>query len=50
MGWLAMASCAPLIGCAWNPPLAVVLTLWLIAGAGGAFQIAAAPTFVAARP
>ncbi|HTU08068.1 MAG TPA: MFS transporter, partial [Trebonia sp.] len=48
MGWLAMASCAPLVGCAWNPPLAVVLILWFLAGAGGAFQLAAAPTFVAA--
>ena len=48
MGWLAMASCAPLVGCAWNPPLAVVLILWLIAGAGGAFQLAAAPAFVTA--
>ena len=48
MGWLAMASCAPLVGCAWSPPLPVVLILWLIAGAGGAFQIAAAPAFVAA--
>ena len=48
IGWLAMASCAPLVGCAWNPPLPVVLTLWLIAGAGGAFQLAAAPAFVAA--
>jgi MFS family permease len=48
MGWLAMASCAPLVGCAWNPPLAVVLVLWIIAGAGGAYQLAAAPAFVAA--
>jgi hypothetical protein len=48
MAWLTMASCAPLVGCAWNPPLAVVLILWLLAGAGGAYQLAAAPTFVAA--
>jgi len=48
MGWLAMASCAPLVGCVWNPPLAVVLALWVVAGAGGAFQLAAAPAFVAA--
>jgi MFS family permease len=48
MGWLAMASCAPLVGCAWSPPLPVVLILWLIAGAGGAFQLVAAPAFVAA--
>jgi MFS family permease len=46
MGWLAMAACAPLIGCAWNPPLWVVLTLLVIAGLGGAFQMAAVPAFV----
>jgi hypothetical protein len=32
MGWLAVLSCAPLIGCAWNPPLwgraAAVGQLW----------------------
>jgi hypothetical protein len=48
MGWLAMGSCAPLIGCVWNPPLSVVLMLWLLAGIGGAFQLAAAPAFVSA--
>lgn len=46
MGWLAMGACAPLIGCAWNPPLWVVLTLLTIAGLGGAFQMAAVPAFV----
>jgi MFS family permease len=48
MGWLAMGSCAPLVGCAWDPPLPVVLFLWLVAGVGGAFQLAAAPAFVSA--
>jgi MFS family permease len=48
MGWLAMLSCAPLIGSAWNPPLAVVLPLWALAGAGSAFQLAAAAAFVQA--
>lgn len=46
MGWLAMGACAPLIGCAWNPPLWVVLALLSIAGVGGAFQMAAVPAFV----
>lgn len=46
MGWLAMLSCAPLIACAWNPPLWVVLMFWSIAGVGGAFQLAAVPAFV----
>ncbi len=48
LGWLAMGSCAPLVGCVWNPPLWVVLMLWVLAGIGGAFQLAAAPAFVAA--
>jgi MFS family permease len=48
MGWMAMLSCAPLIASAWNPPLAVVLPMWAIAGAGGAFQLAAAAAFVQA--
>jgi MFS family permease len=46
MGWLAMLSCAPLIASAWNPPLAVVLPLWALAGAGSAYQLAAAAAFV----
>jgi MFS family permease len=48
MGWLAMLSCAPLIGSAWNPPLWAVLLLWALAGAGGAYQLAAAAAFVQA--
>ncbi len=51
MGWLAVLSCAPLIGSAWGPPLWVVLPLWALAGAGGAYQLAAAAAFVQAlRP
>jgi MFS family permease len=51
MGWLAVLSCAPLIGSAWNPPLWAVLALWTLAGAGGAYQLAAAAAFVQAlRP
>jgi MFS family permease len=46
MGWLAMASCAPLIGSAFSPSLWVVLALWAVAGAGGAYQLAAAAAFV----
>ena len=34
MGWLAILSCAPLIGSAWNPPLWAVLLLWAVAGRG----------------
>lgn len=46
MGWLAMLSCAPLVACAWNPPLWAVLVFWGLAGIGGAFQLAAVPAFV----
>jgi MFS family permease len=48
MGWLAILSCTPLIGCAWRPPLWAVLLLWAISGAGGAYQLAAAAAFVQA--
>jgi Major Facilitator Superfamily len=48
MGWLAVLSCAPLTGSAWSPPLWAVLALWTLAGAGGAYQLAAAAVFVQA--
>ncbi len=48
IGWLAILSCLPLVGCACNPPLWVVLALWTPAGAGGAYQLAAAATFAQA--
>jgi len=48
MGWMAMLSCAPLIASAWNPPLSVILPMWALAGAGGAYQLAAAAAFVQA--
>ncbi|MEV6981565.1 MFS transporter [Sphaerisporangium sp. NPDC051017] len=50
MGWMAMLSCAPLIGCALRPPLAVVLALWVLAGMGGAYQLAANAAFVQCVP
>ena len=51
MGWLAVLSCIPLIGSAWNPPLWSVLLLWALAGVGGAYQLAAAVAFAQAlRP
>ncbi|MET8158915.1 MFS transporter [Sphaerisporangium sp. NPDC005289] len=50
MGWMAMLSCAPLIGCATRPPLAVVLVLWMLAGLGGAYQLAANAAFVQCVP
>jgi MFS family permease len=48
MGWLAALSFAPLLGSAWSPPLWAVLALWTLAGAGGAYQLAAAAAFVQA--
>ena len=48
MGWLAMLSCAPLIASVWNPPLWVVLAALVLAGAGSAYQLAAAAAFVQA--
>ena len=50
MGWLAMLACAPLIFCQVRPPLLVVMLLWAVAGAGGAYQLAAAAAFVRALP
>lgn len=41
-------SCVPLIGSAADPPLWCVLLLWTLAGAGGAYQLAAAAAFVQA--
>jgi MFS family permease len=48
MGWLAMLSCAPLAVSLLHPPLWLVLVLWGLAGAGGAYQVAAAAAFVRA--
>jgi predicted MFS family arabinose efflux permease len=48
MGWLAVLSCLPLIGSAWGPPLWAVLLLWAVAGAGAAYQLAAAAAFMQA--
>ncbi|WP_250563385.1 MFS transporter [Sphaerisporangium fuscum] len=50
MGWMAMLSCAPLVGCALRPPLAVVLGLWVLAGVGQAYQLAANAAFVQCVP
>lgn len=50
MGWLAMLSCAPLVFCQVHPPVPVVAALWAVAGAGGAYQLAAAAAFVQALP
>jgi MFS family permease len=50
MGWMAMLSCAPLIGSGLRPPLWAVVVLWALSGVGSAYQIAANAAFVAAVP
>ncbi|MEV5411356.1 MFS transporter [Thermopolyspora sp. NPDC052614] len=50
MGWMAMLSCAPLALCALRPPLFAVLVLWVAAGIGGAYQLAANAAFVQCVP
>lgn len=50
MGGMAMLTCAPLILCAMEPPLAVVLFLWFVSGIGGAYQLAANAAFVQCVP
>jgi MFS family permease len=50
MGWMAMLSCAPLIGSLLGPPMWVVVALWVLSGAGSAYQLGANAAFVAAVP
>ncbi|MBO0803284.1 MAG: MFS transporter [Nocardiopsaceae bacterium] len=45
MGWLAIMSCAPLVASICDPPLWAVLSLWVLAGVGGSFQVIAIPAF-----
>jgi hypothetical protein len=45
-----MLSCAPLIFSLAHPPLPVLILLWVLAGAGGAYQLVAAAAFVTALP
>lgn len=50
IGGLAILSCAPLVVSLLRPPLPVLLLLLMLAGAGGAYQLAAARAFVASLP
>jgi MFS family permease len=50
IGVLAMLSCAPLVVSLARPPASLLVPLLVLAGAGGAYQIAAARAFVAAVP
>lgn len=46
MGWLAIGSCLPLIGCALHPGLWVTVGLWLVSGLCSSYQLAANASFV----
>lgn len=50
MGWMAMLSLAPLIGCAIEPPLVIVVALWFVCGVGSSYQLAANAAFVLTVP
>ncbi len=50
IGWLAMLSCAPLIVSLLEPPLWLLVPLWGLAGAGGAYQLAVARAFLRMLP
>jgi MFS family permease len=50
IGWLAVLSCMPLICSLLRPPLWLVVPLWVLAGAAGAYQLTAAAAFVQALP
>lgn len=50
MGPLALLSCAPLVGSAFQPALVVTLLLWTISGFGSSYQLAANAAAVAAMP
>jgi len=47
---LAVLAAVPFLACATNPPLPVIWLLWLAAGAGTGYQLAANTAFVAAVP
>jgi hypothetical protein len=45
LGWLAMLCCMPLAFSSLRPPLWVVLILWMLAGAGTAYQLVVGAAF-----
>ncbi|WP_158891402.1 MFS transporter [Amycolatopsis anabasis] len=50
LGPLAVAACAPLIGCAARPGLVVALALFAVSGAASAYNLVASTTFVRLTP
>ncbi|SDY91465.1 Predicted arabinose efflux permease, MFS family [Amycolatopsis xylanica] len=47
---MAIASCAPLLGCAADPGLGAVLALWCCSGVASAYNLTASTLFVTAVP
>jgi predicted MFS family arabinose efflux permease len=50
MSCLAVLSCAPLTGSLLHPPLWALAASWALAGAAGAYQLAAAAAFIRTVP
>lgn len=50
LGPLAVASCVPLVGSAFDPGTGVVVALWALSGVACAYQVPANAAFVAAVP
>ncbi len=50
LGPLAVGSCVPLVGSALDPPLPVVIGLWVVSGLCCAYQVPANAAFVVAVP
>jgi MFS family permease len=50
LGPLAVASCVPLVASALDPPLVVLIVLWVLSGTACAYQVPANAAFVAAVP
>jgi len=50
LGPLAVAACAPLLGCALHPGLMITLALWALSGLASAYQVVANAEFVRSVP
>jgi MFS family permease len=50
LGPLAVAACAPLLGCALRPGLTITLALWAVSGLASAYQVVANAEFVRSVP
>lgn len=50
LGPLAIAACAPLVACAFDPGLEITLALWALSGLASAYQIVANAEFVRSVP